>query len=371
MEIADFLKTLSSDFYTGVPDSKLKALCNYLTSEIGIGSHHIIAANEGNAVGLAAGYHLATGKVPVVYLQNSGIGNIMNPLCSLLNEKVYGIPCIFVVGWRGEPGVHDEPQHVFQGEVSETILRDLGCLTYVLTAENVEDVLKNNRDEIKRHLDQGGSVALLIKQGVLSYDNNPKYKNDFSMTRESILEKIVDCAKDGVIVSTTGKTSRELFEIRERNGQGHEKDFLTVGSMGHSSSIALGIALNKPQKRVWCIDGDGAALMHMGAMAVIGSNKPSNMVHVLINNQSHESVGGMPTVAGNVDMCEVAEACGYPNVYRAEEEEALIKTLSEVEKRHELCFIEVFSAIGSRADLGRPTTTPIENKNSFMKYLQR
>ncbi len=370
MQIKRFLEELNASFFAGVPDSKLKALCNYLMDEVGIGTEHLIAANEGNAVGIAAGYYLATGKVPVVYLQNSGIGNIMNPLCSLLNEKVYGIPCIFVVGWRGEPGLHDEPQHAFQGEISETILKDLGCFTVVLSEDDVETQLKKYRDDINDVLNRGGSVAFLVKQKALQYDGKPNYCNPYTMARESVLEKIIGVSGEDIVVSTTGKTSRELFEIRERNGQGHEKDFLTVGSMGHSSSIALGIALQKPDRRVWCIDGDGAALMHMGAMAVIGANNTSNLIHVLINNESHESVGGMPTVAGSVDFCKIAEGCGYPRIYSAKTDTELDDVLKSIKKESELVFIEIKCAIGSRPDLGRPTTTPRENKEELMTYLE-
>lgn len=370
MQVKQLLEQLDVDFYTGVPDSQLKALCNYLAGSFGISSKHIIAANEGNCTALAAGYHLATGKIPLVYMQNSGIGNIVNPVASLLNEKVYGIPCIFVVGWRGEPGVHDEPQHIFQGEISEQLLKDIGLYTIII-AENtsVEEV----QDEIKvakEVLAKGNGVAFLVRKNALTYDEKVEYSNSYTLIREKAIEEIVSVAGEDIIVSTTGKASRELFEIRERNHQSHKYDFLTVGSMGHSSSIALGIALNKPSCKVWCIDGDGAALMHMGAMAVIGSNAPENLVHIVLNNEAHETVGGMPTVAKKIDLLKIADGCGYPNVIMVTSEVELRQALEEAKMKQELSFIEVKCAIGSRADLGRPTTTAKQNKQMFMEYLQ-
>lgn len=357
-------------FFTGVPDSQLKALCDYLMDTYGIDTkHHIIAANEGNAVGLAAGYYLATGKVPVVYLQNSGIGNIINPVASLLNERVYGIPCIFIVGWRGEPGIHDEPQHVYQGMVTEQLLHDMEIETFVLDQETTEDMLHQQLEAWKPRLAQGRSVAIIVRKKALTYDGKVNYSNKHTMLREEIIRHVTGVSGEDVIVSTTGKASRELFEIREAKHQPHCYDFLTVGSMGHSSSIALSIALKKPKTKVWCIDGDGAVLMHMGAMAVIGANKPPNMVHLVLNNGAHETVGGMPTVAATIDFVAIAKACGYEQAYSVETFEELDKALNIAKTSSCLTFIEAKTAIGSRADLGRPTTTPQENMNSFMAFL--
>ncbi|MDD4164261.1 MAG: phosphonopyruvate decarboxylase [Eubacteriales bacterium] len=363
----NFLKQY--DFFTGVPDSLLSPVCSYLISNYGISKQHIIAANEGNAVALAAGYHLSTGKVPVVYLQNSGIGNIINPVASLMNDKVYGIPCIFLIGWRGEPGVHDEPQHIFQGEVTMKLLEDMDIKTYVISKETSDEEFNNVMKLFQPLLDAGKQIAFVVKKDALHFDCKVKYQNQNTMTREEIIKRIVNASEDDIIISTTGKTSRELFEIRENNGQGHEKDFLTVGSMGHSSSIAFALALQKPDRRVWCIDGDGAALMHMGAMAIIGTNNPNNFVHIIINNAAHESVGGMPTVAGSIDMCKIAEGCGYPYVFSVSDYEHLDRTLLYVKENNKLAFIEAKADISARADLGRPSTTAKENKNSFMKNL--
>lgn len=369
MRVEDFVEILGVDFYTGVPDSQLKPLCNYLINTYGISDKHVIAANEGNCTALAAGYHLATGKVPVVYMQNSGIGNIINPVASLLNDKVYAIPCIFVVGWRGEPGIHDEPQHIYQGEVTVKLLEDMGIEVFVLSKDTEKKELCDVMTEFSKKLKLGKNVAFVVRKGALSYDEKIEYKNANEMKREEIIRQIVSVTGDDPIVSTTGKASRELFEIREQNGQGHKHDFLTVGSMGHSSSIALGIAMNKPNKKVWCIDGDGAALMHMGSMAVVGSSHQKNMVHVVINNGAHETVGGMPTVASKIDLCKIADGCGYDNVMCATNAEELDKVLKQTKKLNELSFIEVKAAIGARDNLGRPTTTAVENKEGFMEFL--
>lgn len=359
-----------SEFYTGVPDSQLKALCNCLIDTYGISENHVIAANEGNCTALAAGYYLATGKVPVVYMQNSGIGNIINPVASLLNDKVYGIPCIFIVGWRGEPGVHDEPQHIFQGEVTIKLMEDMGIHTFVIDKETTEEQLRQEAEANKVLLENGKSVAFVVKKGVIKYEKEVEYKNSNEMLREDVIKSIVKVSEEDIIVSTTGKASRELFEIREANAQSHKYDFLTVGSMGHSSSIAMGIAMQKPNSKVWCIDGDGAVLMHMGAMAVMGANKLKNMVHIVINNSAHETVGGMPTVAGKIDFIMIAKGCGYPNCVSVNNFKELDNALKAAKATDELSFIEVKCAIGSRDDLGRPTTTARENKENFMAYLE-
>lgn len=371
MNVKSMVEIISSDFYTGVPDSQLKPLCDYLMSTYGIDSqHHMIAANEGNCTALAAGYHLATGKVPVVYMQNSGEGNVINPVASLLNDKVYSIPVVFIVGWRGEPGLHDEPQHIYQGEVTIKLLDDMGIQSYIISKETTEEELKSAMEDFKVNLSSGKSVAFVIKKNAITYGLKVHYKNKNNMVREDIINHIVKVTGDDPIISTTGKASRELFEIREKNEQSHKYDFLTVGSMGHSSSIALGVAVNKPNKKIWCIDGDGSLLMHMGSMAVLGANKPRNLVHVVINNEAHETVGGMPTVAENIDIVAIAKACGYPNVVSVDTFKKLDKELLLAKNNNQLSLIEVKCSIGSREDLGRPTTTALENKMNFMDYLK-
>ena len=370
MKVTELIKRLNSDFYTGVPDSQLKPLCNYLINTYGIDkNHHIIAANEGNCVGVAAGYYLSTNKVPVVYMQNSGEGNIINPVASLLNEKVYNIPMIFIIGWRGEPGVHDEPQHIYQGEITIKLLDDMKIKSFIIDKDTSLEELDKIMKKFNKLLKEGKQVAFVVRKNALEYDEKVSYKNNNSMTREEIIEHITKISKTDPIISTTGKASRELFEIREKNKESHEYDFLTVGSMGHSSSIALGVAINKPNKKVWCIDGDGALLMHMGSLPVIGSINPKNLVHILINNGAHETVGGMPTAISNTKITDIAKACNYKKVYSVDNFKDLDKVLKEVKDNNELTFIEILSSIGARSDLGRPTTTANENKENFMKYL--
>lgn len=371
MKAEVFTELIGSEFYTGVPDSQLKPLCDYLMDRYKTDSkHHIIAANEGNCTAIAAGYHLATGQVPVVYMQNSGEGNVINPTASLLNEKVYGIPCIFVIGWRGEPEVHDEPQHIFQGEITLKLLEDMEIEYFVVNKDTDEEELKAAVFKFRQVLKQGKQVAFVIRKNALTYEHKVEYGNAYTMKREEIIRHIVAVSGEDPIVSTTGKASRELFEIREKRGEGHQYDFLTVGSMGHSSSVALGLAIHKQDRRIWCIDGDGAALMHMGAMAVIGANKPKNMIHVVINNGAHETVGGMPTVASDINLATIAAGCGYPNTVCVDTLEDLDKALEAAKNSEDLSFIEVKCAIGARADLGRPTTTAEENKKGFMENIQ-
>ncbi len=363
----EFLKEF--EFFTGVPDSQLKPLCDYLMKTYGISENHVIAVNEGNAVALVAGYHLATGKVPVVYMQNSGIGNIINPVASLMNDKVYGIPCVFIVGWRGEPGLHDEPQHIFQGEVTVKLLEDMDIRTFIIRKETKEEEVFAKVVEFKELLSKGKQVAFIVCKGALEFHEKVQYVNDNCITREEIIRHIVEVSETDIVVSTTGKASRELFEIREEKKQSHEYDFLTVGSMGHSSAIAMELAVRKPEKKVWIIDGDGAVLMHMGSMALLGTNAPKNVIHVVINNAAHETVGGMPTVANKIDLVKIAQGCGYPKAVSVDTLKELDCVLKEAKQSEELTMIEVKCAIGARDNLGRPTTTAKENKENFMKYV--
>lgn len=378
MQVKDFVDILGGDFYAGVPDSLLKPLCNYLMYQYGdANEHHVIAANEGNAVAVAAGYYLSTGKVPIVYMQNSGEGNAINPVASLLSPDVYGIPEIFVIGWRGEPGKKDEPQHVYQGKVTLALLDVMQIPYFVLSEETPVDEVAKARERFAYYLNKGQAVAFVVKKGALKYDKKATYKNDYSLTREDVIKEIVAVSDGAPIVSTTGKTSRELYELRERlavdtdGGCTYNKDFLTVGSMGHSSSIALGIALQKPGQDIWCLDGDGASIMHMGAMAVIGKVHPDNFIHVLINNEAHESVGGLPTAADRVDFLSVAKGCGYDCVWQVRDIVKLRECLQHCKVIKGLRFLEVKVTIGSRQDLGRPSRTPQENKRSFMHFLMR
>ena len=371
MRVQDLTEILNADFYTGVPDSLLNPLCSWLMETYGIDpAHHVIAANEGNCAALAAGYHLATGKVPVVYMQNSGEGNIINPAASLLNPKVYAIPVIFIVGWRGEPGVHDEPQHIYQGEVTLKLLEDMGIEAMVISKETSAEEVQAKFVQFRKLLDEGKDVAFVVRKGALTYEGKVTYANEYPLKREEIIRHVLQYSGDDAVISTTGKASREVFELRAAQQDTHARDFLTVGSMGHCSSIALGAALQQQDTRFWCIDGDGAALMHMGALAVIADCHPRNLIHIVINNGAHESVGGMPTVVKHLDIAKVASDCGYPYAVTVSTAEELDQVLAEAIERHDLTMIEVKAAIGARSDLGRPTTTALENKVNFMNWLK-
>lgn len=371
VEFIDFLEhVLEIDFYSGVPDSLLNSFISELIGKYGISNKHIIAANEGNAVALAAGYYLATKKTACVYMQNSGQGNMVNPYTSLLAPDVYNIPCVFVIGWRGQPGTKDEPQHIFQGQIT-TKLMDLLKIEYVvLTKEDTIDSIRIKSRTVEKTLKSGNSIAFIIEKDTLTNQTKQSYCNSFDMKREDAIREIVNIAGEDTIVCTTGKASRELFEIREKRGQSHKSDFLTVGSMGHSSSIALGLALCNKHKLIWCIDGDGAMLMYMGAMAIIGAMAPCNYIHVVINNEAHETVGGMPTVAGNIDLLQIASGCGYKKILQTSSLEKVSLLAKEAKAATCLTFIEIKAALGCRSDLSRPYKTVEENKRLFMEYFK-
>lgn len=367
----DTLKSYDIDFFAGVPDSLLKNICAYLTDHLPA-NQNIIAANEGGAMGIAAGYHLATGKVPVVYMQNSGEGNIINPLASLTDKEVYNIPVLLIIGWRGRPGVHDEPQHVKQGKVTTGLLNTMG-INYAILPKDEEGAAKQIKIAADYMKSTNECYALVIEKDTFdAYQLQNVETNNLTLTREEAIQQVAASIEENAcIVSTTGMISRELFEYRTACNEGHERDFLTVGSMGHASQIALGIALQKPDRRVYCFDGDGASIMHMGNMAISASMKCKNYVHVVFNNGAHDSVGGQPTVGLKIDLCAVAKAVGYAAAFSVENKEELQKVLQEVKKSDGPLLLQVCVKKGNRKDLGRPTTTPIQNKKALMEFLSK
>ena len=368
----DTLACYGIDFYAGVPDSLLKNLCAYITDHSDA-AHNIIAANEGGAMGLAAGHYLATGQIPVVYMQNSGQGNIINPLASLTDPDVYNIPVLLVIGWRGKPGVHDEPQHVKQGKVTTGLLNVMGIDFTVLSKEE---------DKAEAQIKKAVAYMQATKQCyalVIEKDTFENYQLstinsqlELVLSREEAIQTVAAAlGEKDCIVSTTGMISRELFEYRTAMNEGHERDFLTVGSMGHASQIALGIALAKQDRKVWCFDGDGASIMHMGSMAIVANKAPKNYIHVVFNNGAHDSVGVQPTVGLKIDLPAVARAVGYMTVYSVETKEYLKELLDKVKTQEGPVFLEVKVKKGNRKDLGRPTTTPIQNKEALMEFLKK
>lgn len=362
----DELNTLGVDFYAGVPDSLLKYFCAYVTDNVSSESH-VIAANEGAAVGLGIGYHLSTGGVPLVYLQNSGLGNTINPIASLADEDVYSVPMLLMIGWRGEPGVKDEPQHIKQGRITLETLEVMG-IPYVVIDENEAESIGKLKEITSISKQASKPCAIVVKKGAFSkYSLKGNTPNNASYKREDVIQAIAEkISEKELVVSTTGMASRELFEYRACNNQGHAADFLTVGGMGHASQIALGVAKGAKDRNVICIDGDGAALMHMGSLAISGMSGVKNFKHIVINNGAHDSVGGQPTLAFDVDLTAVAKACGYQCFSQCKSLEQLNDVIQDFLQADGPVFLEVFSDKGSRPDLGRPTTTPKENKQAYM-----
>lgn len=368
---------------TGVPDSLLHALSAAIPAWPGT---HLTAANEGNAIGLAVGHFLATGYPACVYMQNSGLGNALNPLVSLADPEVYSVPVLLVVGFRGEPGSPDEPQHKKQGRITRQLLDVLEIPYWIVESETSPQLL----DTVFAHMAaRSGPVALLVRKGGLTFSGDavpaPDHSARFPLTRERAIAKVLACSvPDDLIIATTGKTGRELYELRLERGESPD-DFLTVGGMGHTASIALGVALALPDRRVICLDGDGSLLMHLGGAALCGHETPRNLIHILLNNQAHESVGGQPTVANTVDFGVVLRACGYAAHWFATTETDLDAALGQVLSAQEQgtaghsgeeqikgpCCVEIMCNLSSRADLGRPAESPVKNKARIMHKISR
>lgn len=369
-KLYNIFKQYGLDFYVGIPDSLLKSFCAYITDNSDT-SHHIIAANEGGAIGMAAGYYLSTEKIPIVYMQNSGLGNAINPLLSLMDEDVYNIPALLIIGWRGQLGIKDEPQHVKQGKVTLPLLDAMGIKYDILTVD--EDILNSQIQRGIQYMQQTNKVyALVVRKGTFEdYYLQSKIEIDFPLSRENAIDIVTSSlSPEDVIVSTTGMISRELFEYRTHSKENHERDFLTVGSMGHASQIALGIALQKQDRKIYCFDGDGAAIMHMGSLTIIGALKPQNYIHIIFNNGAHDSVGGQPTVGLKIDLPKIALASGYLYAQSVDNEENLREVLSTTNKLKGPILIEVKVKKGARKDLGRPTSSPIKNKGEFIEFLR-
>lgn len=363
------LQTNDVDFFAGVPDSLLKELCACLES-VSQSGQHVITANEGGAVALALGYHLATGKIPLVYLQNSGLGNIINPLLSLADAEVYSVPLLLVIGWRGEPGVHDEPQHKKQGRVMLAMLEAMEIPYSILGPELLDPVptLERALATVRK---ASAPFALVVKRGTFQpFTGSEGVNTALELSREEAIQQVLEALDDrDIVVATTGMASREVYEYRARKGQGHQRDFLTVGGMGHASHIALGLALKKPDRSVYCLDGDGALLMHMGGLAITGVLKPRNLKHIVFNNGAHDSVGGQPTVGLTVDIPGIARAAFYEQVSQAETRDQLQSCIVGLKHSPGPSLLEIRVRRGARKDLGRPAGTPVQNKSSFMDFL--
>lgn len=363
------IKQIGIETLIGVPDSTLKQFCDYINTDGASEFHHYVPENEGAAIGIAAGVYLATKRPACVYMQNSGLGNTVNPITSLLNEEVYDIPLLMLVGWRGEPGFHDEPQHKFMGKITENLLKVLDIPYSVISKDTTSFRLDCIFDEASRTLQCKKQYAIIIKKNTFDIRMSKEYKNNNCLCREETISKILAALKsEDIVVSTTGKISREVYEQSDKILHQHSQEFLTVGGMGHASMIAFGIAENMPNKRIFCIDGDGAVLMHMGSLPFIGKQSPDNFFHICLNNEAHESVGGMPTGAAGQSYAQIAQQSGYKHTFILEDELSLDKFLQSLENLTGPVFAEVKVSMTSRSDLGRPKETAVQNKIAFMKY---
>ncbi|MDD2239915.1 MAG: phosphonopyruvate decarboxylase [Kiritimatiellae bacterium] len=373
LEFLAALEKLDIRFVTGVPDSLLKNVCACLTTHFPP-ERHIIATNEGSAVGLAIGHYLATGRPALVYMQNAGLGNVVNPIASLADPQVYGIPMVLMIGWRGEllpdgEQRHDEPQHVKQGQITLAQLEILGIPYRIIDGQcgGSEPLLK---ELVESALSQSRPVALVVRKQTFAPFELPMAVETSSLTREAAIRAVVEALPGTVpIVSTTGMASRELFELRKAAGAGQDRDFLTVGGMGHASQIAAGIALAQPKRKTVCLDGDGALLMHMGGLAI--SADCPNLLHVVINNGAHDSVGGQPTKGAVLNFAEIARACGYASVFRTDNPDEIADRIRSMLEGTGSSFLEIKCKRGHRADLGRPTRTPAQSKTDFAGFLQK
>ncbi|MAG26912.1 phosphonopyruvate decarboxylase [Candidatus Pacearchaeota archaeon] len=368
-EFYDALIERGVDFFTGVPDSLLKDFGAYVMDNAP-SDRHIITANEGSAVARTIGHHIGTGKIGLVYMQNSGQGNAVNPLVSSADKDVYSIPMILLIGWRGEPGKKDEPQHVKQGKITLGLLDTLGIEKLVLS-DNIEDARKEIDTAVDYAREHNEPYGIVVKADTFEeYKLQKGGKTNYELDRESALKIVVGEISDrDIVVSTTGKTSRELFELREGLGEGHGRDFLCVGNMGHASSIADEVAGSRRDRNVYCFDGDGALIMHMGALTDVGKKGNKNFKHIVFNNGSHDSVGGQPTAGFDIDILGIAKACGYKEAWRAETAEEIKERMKALQETEGPSLLEIRVNKGARKDLGRPTTSPIENKHSFMEFL--
>ena len=367
----NFLKKKGISFYVGVPDSLLKNFCHYVSNKVSK-KNHIISANEGSAIAIASGYNIATRKIPLVYLQNSGLGNTINPILSLSDKKVYSLPMLIMVGWRGQPGIKDEPQHISQGSCTISLIKSLKKKYKILNGNFKSDLLKTN-SALKIAKKNQEPVFLIVKKNTFEKIIEPKKDQSNLISREEAIDLITSVFKKNIkIISSTGMISRELYEIRKKQNDKSFNDFLTVGSMGHASQIALGISLNS-KKKIICLDGDGAFLMHMGGVSTIGDLKIKNYLHIVLNNFSHDSVGGQPTSAKTTSLSNMAKACGYKNIIGPlKSKTQIIKKLNYMlKKKTGPSFVEILVKKGFRKNLGRPKEKPIENKNNFFKNLKK
>lgn len=363
------LHKIGIDFFTGVPDSLLNDFCLYLTQNIP-DTQHVMAANEGNAIAIAAGNYMATGNIPLVYMQNSGIGNATNPLLSLTHPCVYSIPMVLVIGWRGDPSIKDHAQHKKQGELTTVLMKDMDIPYEILEDEN--KVICQFKWAAKKAKEISSPVALIVKKGILAQkEKHQEYPESQLMSREEVISAVIDVlGANAVYLGSTGRTTRELNEQLKIHGVGEGHEFQNVGSMGHVSSVGLGIALAKPNKPVVIFDGDAAAVMHMGALATNCRYKAGNMVHIVLNNGVNESVGGQPSAGYVVNLTAIAAACGYRSPgHEIENIEDLQQIVRENIDNKMPLFVDVHVRQGIRNDMPKLSIDHKAQKKALMDSL--
>lgn len=335
------------ELFCGVPDSHLNGFCCYLADNPDR-YQNIIAANEGSAVAIASGHYFATNAVPLVYMQNSGMGNALNPLVSLVDKHVYSVPMVLLIGWRGEPNTNDHEQHITQGEITTKLLEMLD-IPYQIVAEDDNAIASLASWAVQTAAETKAPTALLAPKGVFA-ESRKKHPIDdcYPMTREDAIEIVLDhVPKNSLVVATTGRATRELYYLRSERGESHDNDVLNVGSMGHASSIAMGLALAHSDRLVVCLDGDAAAIMHLGALTTISKYNLPNLLHLVLNNGAHESVGGQASCGHMIDFATIARGCGY-RAKAAESAAELIDCVSEYKDKATASFIDVRIRQGMR-----------------------
>ena len=367
----DQLNVMGLNFFTGVPDSLLNDFCLHLVNNVP-DCQHIMAANEGNAIGIAAGYHMATGKIPVVYMQNSGIGNATNPLLSLTHPCVYGIPLILLIGWRGDPAIKDHAQHKKQGELTPVLMEDMDIPYQVLDADDT--VIEKFQWAANKAKELNAPVALIAKKAILTQkEKKQEYAESPLMNREEAISAVLDVfGKDAIYLATTGRATRELHEQIMIHGFSHEIEFLNVGAMGHLSSIGLGLAVGVPNKKIVVFDGDAAAVMHMGSLATNGRYQPKNLIHIVLNNGVNESVGGQKSSGQVINLTAIAKDCGYETIPAfVESKEDLQKAVKQLADSNHLSFLDVHVRQGIRKDMPGLKIEHQHAKSALMNYLNK
>jgi len=370
-EFFEILKSNDFTFFTGIPDSTFKDWMKYLADKDGKGLKNVVACNECEAIAIASGYHLATNKIGIVYMQNSGFGKTINPITSLCDPEVYSIPVLLMIGWRGEPGESDAPQHKKMGKIMLPLLDTLQ-IPYSILNPDLELIKKEIKRAIEYLKNKNGPYALIFRRNFFQfYDMKKKTLNNYSLTTKEAIELIMSNLTNDevVIVSTTGYISRKLFEYRESGKKEHYKSFYNIGSMGCAGSIGLGIALQKPDKRIIILDGDGSAIMQMGTFTTIGKYSPTNLVHIILDNEAHESTGGQPTNSPNVKFIDIALASNYKLAILIKSKEKLLEALETIKNHKGPIAILIKTKVSSDSDLKRPERLPKEYKKEFMKYL--